>query len=274
DEFVQEPDWASAIWAYEQDEAIEITISGFNKGGLLADWNGLPGFLPASQLKNFPECHVVSKRLKALSTWVGQEVRVKIIELDPPTNRLIFSERVASFAADERADVLNRIKRGDTLVGRVTNMAAFGVFVDLGGVEGLIHISELSWGRVVHPGDILTPGQEVKVVVLRVEPEIERIALSRKRLLSNPWDAVEERYHSGQIVQGVITNIAEFGAFAELEEGLEGLIHISEISSQQLSSPHEVLNKGDEVVARVLKVDGANHRLALSLKGTEGIANG
>lgn len=264
------PDWPLAEQIYKQDEAIEVTIVGFNKGGLLTNWGGLPGFLPASQLEDFPECHLISKRLEIFSTLVDQDVTVKIIELDQGTNRLIFSERAASITADDRSRVLSRIKPGDNLNGRVTNLAAFGVFVDLGGVEGLIHISELSWGRVVHPGDVLKPGQEVAVVVLQIEPEMERIALSRKRLLPNPWQAVEERYQPGQIVQGVITNIAKFGAFAEVEEGLEGLIHVSEISEQHFSSPHEVLEKGEQVLARVLQVDGGKRRLALSLRTVVG----
>jgi small subunit ribosomal protein S1 len=269
DEPVIEPDWHLAGQFYEQDEAIEITITGYNKGGLLTNWAGLPGFLPASQLVDFPECHLIAKRLEALSAWVGRHVTVKIMELDPQTSRLILSERVASVAADDRTRILNRIKPGDRVNGRVTNLAAFGVFVDLGGVEGLIHISELSWGRVVHPGDILEPGQAVEVMVLQVEPQMERIALSRKRLFPNPWKAVEERYQPEQIVQGIVTNIAKFGAFVELEEGLEGLIHISEISNRMLSSPYEVLKKGQQVLARVLQVDGRNRRLSLSLKDSK-----
>lgn len=271
---VIEPDWKLASQVFEQDEAIEVTITGYNKGGLLTNWGGLPGFLPASQLEDFPECHLISKRLAALSAWVEQHVTVKVIEVDQQVNRLILSERAASVTAGVRSQLLNRLEPGDRLNGRVTNLAAFGVFVDLGGVEGLIHISELSWGRVVHPGDVLKPGQNVETMVLHVEPEMERIALSRKRLLRNPWQAIEERYRPGQLVQGVITNIANFGAFAEVEEGLEGLIHISEIPGQNLSRPDEVLKKGEEVLARVLLVDGDKRRLALSLKMGRELVNG
>jgi small subunit ribosomal protein S1 len=263
---VVELDWGPAEQLFEQDDSIEVTITGFNKGGLLTNWGGLPGFLPASQLEQFPECHLVTRRLMALAEWVDRRVTVKIIELEPATNRLILSERAAAVSADDRIQVLNRIQIGDRLEGRVTNLADFGVFVDLGGVEGLLHISELSWGRVLHPGDILRPGQMVEVMVLQVSAELERIALSRKRLLPNPWQAIEERYEPGQLVRGVITNIATFGAFAEVEEGLEGLIHLSELCEEVVSSPHEVLKRGEEVVARVLRVDGGKRRLALSLK--------
>lgn len=270
DETVQSPelntDWQLAGRIYDQDQAVEVKITGFNKGGLLTNWAGLPGFLPASQLENFAECHLVSKRLEALSEWVEQQITVKIIELDPSTNRLIFSERAASVTADDRSRVFNEIKAGDVLNGRVTNLAAFGAFVDLGGVEGLIHISEMSWGRVVQPADILKPGQKVDVVVITVEPGVERIALSRKRLLPNPWQAIEERYRPGQLVEGTITNIAKFGAFAEVEEGLEGLIHLSEICDDEISSPYDRLDKGNQVLARILQVDGPKRRLALSLK--------
>ncbi len=261
-----EPDWALASQIYEQDRAIEVTITGYNKGGLLTNWRGLPGFLPASQLEDFPECHLISKRLQALAAWVGQDLTVKIIELEQHTNRFVLSERAASITADERTRLLNRIKPGDRLKGIVTNLAAFGVFVDLGGVEGLIHISELSWGRVANPGDVVSPGQALEVVVLQIERETERIALSRKRLLPNPWQTIEERYKPGQQVDGVITNIAKFGAFAEVEAGLEGLIHVSEITDQPFSTPHEVLEVGELVRAWVLEVDGERHRLALSLK--------
>jgi small subunit ribosomal protein S1 len=265
-----EPDWALASQIYEQDRAIEVTITGYNKGGLLTNWGGLPGFLPASQLEDFPECHLISKRLQALAAWVGQDLTVKIIELEQHTNRFVLSERAASITADERTRLLNRIKPGDKLKGIVTNLAAFGVFVDLGGVEGLIHISELSWGRVANPGDVVSPGQALEVVVLQIERETERIALSRKRLLHNPWQAIEERYKPGQRVDGVITNIAKFGAFAEVEKGLEGLIHVSEITDQPFSTPSEVLEVGELVRAWVLEVDGERHRLALSLKSVSG----
>jgi small subunit ribosomal protein S1 len=261
------PGWALARQLYEADQAIELTITGFNKGGLLAAWHNLPGFLPASQLDDFPDFHLASKRLEVLAGWQDRQITAKIIELDPMTNRLIFSERAALVAAEQREQMWNGIKPGDQLSGRVTNLAAFGAFVDLGGVEGLIHISELSWGRVVHPGDVLRPGQDVKALVLQVETETERIALSRKRLYPNPWQAIEERYLPGQLVQGIISNIVNFGAFAEVEEGLEGLIHISEISENGCNDPAEVLYKGEQVVARVLHVDGSGRRLALSLKG-------
>lgn len=270
DHAIGEPDWPSALQYYEQDKSIEVIITGYNKGGLLTNWRGLPGFLPASQLEDFPECHMLSKRLEILSTWVNRLVMVKIIELEPESNRLILSERAASITADDRTKLFNRIKTGDIIKGIITNLAAFGVFVDLGGVEGLIHISELSWGRVVNPGDVVSPGQAVVVEVLQIDRETERIALSRKRLLPNPWQEVERRFQPGQRVEGVITNIAKFGAFAEVEEGLEGLIHISEITDLPFSSPFEVLEVGEHVLARVLEVDGERHRLALSLKLVNG----
>ena len=266
-ESVLAPGWALARQLYEADQATELTVTGFNKGGLLAAWHELPGFIPASQLDDFPDFHLASKRLEVLAAWQHRQITVKIIELDPVTNRLIFSERAASFVAEQREQMLNGIKPGDQLSGRVTNLAAFGAFVDLGGIEGLIHISELSWGRVAHPGDVLRPGEDVRALVLQVETETERIALSRKRLYPNPWQAIEERYLPGQLVQGVISNIVGFGAFAEVEEGLEGLIHISEISENGCNDPAEALHKGEKVVARVLHVDGNGRRLSLSLKG-------
>jgi small subunit ribosomal protein S1 len=162
--------------------------------------------------------------------------------------------------------ILNSLSPGDLCQGKVTNLTSFGAFVDLGGVEGLIHVSELSWDRVRHPGDVLQPGEAVEVLVLGVNPEEGRIALSLKQLRPNPWVDVESRYYPGQVVEGEVTNVVSFGAFVRLEEGLEGLIHISELAEGSFLHPRNVVHEGDSVRVRVLNIDERNQRLGLSLR--------
>jgi small subunit ribosomal protein S1 len=154
----------------------------------------------------------------------------------------------------------------------VTNLCSFGVFVDLGGLEGLVHVSELSWGRVEHPGDVLEPGQPVEVYVLNVDRERKRVGLSVKRLQPDPWQSVEERYRVGQIVEGVVTHVVDFGAFARVEEGLEGLIHVSELAEGNFLHPRNVVQEGDIVAVRVLNIDGARRRMGLSMRQVGGSA--
>lgn len=264
----QDP-WLVAQQHFDDDEAISLTITGFNKGGLLVQWNGLQGFVPASQLIDFPQFHLEAERLRALKEWVNREVELKVIEIDREKNRLILSERAALVEADQRETLLRRIEPGDQVEGEVTNLTDFGAFIDLGGVEGLIHISELSWSRVVHPNDIVRPGERVKVLVLSVDEENERIALSLKQLKEDPWATVDDRFYPGQIVEGVVSNVVSFGAFVMIEEELEGLIHISELAEGSFLHPRNVVRKGQRVKARVLNVDGDAKRLALSLRRTQ-----
>lgn len=265
-----EESWRAAEAAFQNDDTLELLVTGYNKGGLLVVWNGLQGFVPASQLADFPHFHLETARYEELKRRQNQHLQLKIIELDAAANRLILSERAALVAAKARHALLNQIRPGDCRQGQVTNLSDFGVFIDLGGVEGLIHISELSWGRVNHPSDVVQPGQIVNVLVLNVNRDAGRIALSLKRLKADPWLSVEERYRPGQMVEGVISSVVNFGAFAVLEEGLEGLIHISELAEGTFLHPRNVVNKGDRVRARVLTVDGRNRRLALSLRDTPG----
>ena len=259
--------WHKAQQIMNADDAISLPVTGFNKGGLLVQWEGLQGFVPASQLIDFPQFHLESERLNALRQWQSEELTLKIIELNRDLNRLILSERATLVEADEREKLFYRIAPGQLHEGTVTNLTNFGAFVDLGGVEGLIHISELSWSRVIHPSDILEPDQKVRVKVLNVDSENGRVALSLKRLKDNPWLTVDERFKVGQMVEGVISNVVSFGAFVMIEDELEGLIHISQLAEGVFLHPRNVVQKGQIVVARVLKVDGSNKQLALSLRG-------
>ncbi len=259
-------DWNEIQRIMDEDEVVELSVIGYNRGGLLVEWRSLHGFVPASQLSEFPVTASGITRRNALMSWVGKQLKLRVIELSNEQNRLILSERAAQVEAGERADILRRLKPNDTTSGVITNLCDFGAFVDLGGLEGLIHISELSWGRVGHPADILERGQIVQVYVLDIDREAGRIALSLKRLHPDPWATVGERYKIGETVEGVITNVVDFGAFACIEEGLEGLIHVSELAEGHFLHPRNVVNEGQHVVARVLSIDSRARRLGLSLR--------
>jgi small subunit ribosomal protein S1 len=259
-------DWEQVQQVFDSDTTIKLRIIGHNRGGLLVEWNSLRGFVPASQLVDFPSPSNTRNRHEALANHVGQTLHLRVIELDRAQNRLILSERAAQVQPGTRATVLESINEGDIISGQVTNLCDFGVFVDLGGLEGLIHISELSWGRVGHPRDILSRGDTIRVYVMNVDQDQGRIALSLKRLHPDPWQTVELRYQVGQIVEGVVTNVVDFGAFACIEEGLEGLIHVSELAEGHFLHPRNVVSEGEVVKARILNIDGKARRLGLSLR--------
>lgn len=262
-------DWEVVRQTHEADEAVTLPVIGCNRGGLLVSWNSLRGFVPASQLVDAPATDDGFSRRDELADHVGQQLRLRVIELNPTQNRLILSERAAQVKAGTRASVLSTLKVGDTCTGRVTNLCDFGAFIDLGGVEGLIHISELSWGRVGHPKDLLRRGQDVRVYVMDVDQDHGRVALSLKRLQPDPWETVEARYKIGQVVEGVITNVVDFGAFACIEDGLEGLIHVSELAEGHFLHPRNVVREGQTVNARILNIDGTARRLGLSLRQSD-----
>jgi small subunit ribosomal protein S1 len=260
--------WAKAQECFEEGKVIELVATGYNRGGLLVDWDGLRGFVPASHLLDFSPYLDEERRLAELAQRVGTSLKVKVIELDPREDRFILSQRMTTDETQRRTELLAQISPGDVCQGHVTNLCTFGAFVDLGGIEGLIHISELSWGRVDHPQDVLDRGQLVDVHVLNVDPAEGRVGLSLKRLLPDPWMSVEERYQPGQLVEGVITNVVNFGAFTRIEEGLEGLIHVSELAEGSFLHPRNVVEEGDAVVCRVLSLDSRRRRMALSLRQT------
>jgi small subunit ribosomal protein S1 len=259
-------DWDDIAYIMSQDEAVELPVVGHNRGGLLVEWRSLRGFVPASQLVTFTTDHREEVRRNALAERIGSTLYLRVIELDREKNRLIFSERAARVKSGTRAEILGKLNPGDIIHGYITNLCDFGAFVDLGGVEGLIHISELSWGRVGHPADILQRGQTVDVYVLEVAPDAARIALSLKRLHADPWATVQERYQVGEVVEGRVTNVVDFGAFACIEVGLEGLIHFSELAEGHFLHPRNVVQEGDVVRARILSIDGKARRLGLSLR--------
>jgi small subunit ribosomal protein S1 len=267
------PDWDEAARLFESKERVDLEVIGCNRGGLLVQFGGgllvqfgqIQGFVPASQLIELPRELNSQARQMELNGRVGQALCLRVIELDRSRNRLILSERAAVYE-HEAKDLLKSLNKGDVCKGHVTSLCGFGAFVDLGGVEGLIHISELSWGRVNHPGEVVNPGEDVEVFVMGVEPEQHRVALSLKRLKPDPWTLVDERYEIGQIIEAEITNVVSFGAFARVAEGLEGLIHVSELAEGNFLHPRNVVNEGERVKACILNIDSANHRLGLSLR--------
>jgi small subunit ribosomal protein S1 len=258
--------WEEARHLFESGDFVELPVIGSNRGGLVVGWNGLRGFVPASHLVCLAPFLEEEERQTELQRLVGTRLHLRIIELDAAQGRFVLSERADVLDEDRRRDVLNAISPGDIRSGRVTNLCSFGAFVDLGGLEGLVHVSELSWGRIEHPGDVLEAGQLVDVYVINVDRERGRVGLSLKRLLPDPWQSVNERYQVGQIVDGVVTHIVDFGAFARVEEGLEGLIHVSELADFDVTNPRDVVRVGDAVKAHVISVDGERRRLGLSLR--------
>jgi len=258
-------DWQKATDLYEQDQVVHMQVTGCNRGGLLVNGEQLQGFVPISHLIESP-CPTVDVE-QWLTNYVEQSLDLKVIECDRERGRVVFSERAAQSSPGSRNLLMRNLNPGTCVVGIVTNITDFGIFVDLGGVEGLVHVSEISWGRVQHPAEVITLGQKVDVFVIQVDPKRARVALSLKRLHPNPWETAENRYFPGQVTEAVITSIVPFGAFARLEEGLDGLIHVSEIhASESEQRQVDCLQAGQRVTVRILHVDAGKQRLGLSLK--------
>ncbi len=259
-------DWIWARGLYEQDDVVELPIIGFNRGGLLVEARGLRGFVPVSHLVAVEPSLTEEERNATLESMVDKNLVLKVIEFDPDRGRLVFSERAALAGPGRRVELLKNLHPGDKVCGSVTNITRFGVFIDLGGVEGLIHVSELSWGRVRHPEDVIECGEELEVQVLSVDRDQDRVALSLKELLPDPWQDVEGRYSVGQTVEGDVTNVVKFGAFVGVEDGLEGLIHVSEMGDGNFLHPRNVVNEGERVRVRIIHIDASDRRLGLSLR--------
>lgn len=256
--------WEQIQKLFHGDEIILLTVTGFNRGGLLVEGSGLFGFVPFSHLIDLAGSEP-SDRDKALNSYLGRSLRLKVIECVPEDGRVVFSERAAQAEPGRRSKIFGSLQPGQKVSGLVTNITDFGVFVDLGGVEGLIHISELSWGRVAHPSQIVTLGQHVEVLVMDIAAERCRVALSLKRLFPNPWLSAERDFAIDQIVPATITAVVSYGAFARLDVGVEGLIHASEMHLEEGRTVKDILSEGQRLDVRVLHVDAAHQRMGLSL---------
>ncbi len=265
----EEKDWEDVEKLLNSGEVYSTKIIGYNKGGLIAPVGGLRGFIPASQIS------LVRRSSSSGETpeqrWgkmVGEPVKVRIIEVDRERRRLILSERQALQETREslKERLLDELHEGDIRTGRVTSLAEFGAFVNIDGADGLVHLSEISWDRIQHPNEVLKVGQEVKVKVISIDQDRKRIGLSIRQLQKDPWLERVERLKEGQLIEGTITHLTKFGAFAKLDEDLEGLIHVSELSEQRVGHPKEVVKEGDTLTLRVIKVEPERRRIGLSLR--------
>ncbi len=264
-----EVSWRKLQQQFEANEVFEVDVVGYNKGGLMVEVEGVRGFIPASQVNALSGVgDSEENRQSQMSKLVNTKLLVKIVEVNRDRNRLILSERQAVREQREanKTNLMKELEKGQVREGTVTTLAKFGAFVDLGGVDGLVHVSELSWARVDDPKQILHVGQKVKVFILDVDHEKQKVALSIKKTQAEPWTEVMNKYQVGEVVEATISQLSNFGAFARLEEGLEGLIHISELADGRVEKPSDIVHAGDKVKVRILRIDPENRRLALSLK--------
>ncbi|MGP0586863.1 30S ribosomal protein S1 [Paenibacillus timonensis] len=254
--------WEELEKKFESGETFEVTVADVVKGGIVADV-GVRGFIPASMV----ERHFVED----FSDYKGRTLRVKVKELDRENNKVILSQKDVldeEFEAN-KLKIMGDLKEGQVLEGTVQRLTQFGAFVDVGGVDGLVHVSEIAWNHVDKPADVLSEGDNVKVKVLKVDPEKGKISLSIKAAQPGPWDTAAEQFHTGDIVSGEVKRLVNFGAFVEIAPGVEGLVHISQISHKHIGTPHEVLKEGQTVQVKVLEVNPSEKRVSLSIKETE-----
>jgi small subunit ribosomal protein S1 len=261
---LQQYDWDEARRLLGTDDVVEVTVNGYNRGGVLVRWKRLEGFIPTSHLVTVGAGG--TDRRDSLNSLNARVLGVKVIEVDQSRRRLIFSEREAQkeWRQQQKARLLSELMEGDVVKGLVTGLRDFGAFVNLGGADGLIHVSELAWHRVDHPRDVLRIGDEIEVYVLSLDRDTNRIALSRKRLLPDPWSDAMNRYHEGQQVEGNVTNVVDFGAFIALDDGLEGLLHLSEMGDGALKEPHSYVKKGDRLQLRISRLEPDKRRVGFT----------
>ena len=252
--------WAEIQAKYENGEYVTATAKEAVKGGLLCEVEGIRTFVPASQLS--------SRYVDKIDQFVGQEMQLKIIELDATKKRIVASRKavIEAEAAAKKAEVWGKLEKDAIVTGIVRRLTDFGAFVDLGGVDGLVHVTNLSWGRVAHPSEVVKVGDEIEVKILDLNPEKERISLSRKATLPRPWENAAEKYEIGSVVEGKVVRITSFGAFVELQDGLDGLVHISQCALTRIEKVEDALKVGQTVRVKVLDVDTEKKRISLSVR--------
>jgi len=267
--------WALVSEMLANEETYEGKVSGYNKGGLLVDVEGLRGFVPASQVSAARRSVAVGATPE--QRWAkmhGEPIVVRVIEVDRERRRLILSERAASNESRQavKERVISELKVGESYTGRVTSLANFGAFVNINGADGLVHLSEISWERVKHPSEVLEVGQEVKVKIISIDEEKKRIGLSLRQLQEDPWRSRISKFQVGQLIEGTITRLTKFGAFARIDDDVEGLIHVSEISDQRVEHPKEELREGDVVSLRIIRIEADRRRIGLSMRKVDSAA--
>jgi small subunit ribosomal protein S1 len=259
----REKDWERAAELLEDEEMLELKVIGKNKGGLLVEFGRLRGFVPNSHLPALATIYDRREQMNQKSKMIDSELPVKVLEIDRKRKRLVLSAKQAQ--KDLEAVRLTELEEGQVISGRVVNLVPYGAFVDLEGVTGLLHVSELAWHKVDDPADVLDLGQEIEVMVKNVEPDEGRVALSRKELLPNPWEQFAQRYEVGDLLTGEVTALVDFGAFVRLPLEVEGLIHISKMGLLSDIKPEELLSPGDQVIVRLLRIEPDRERIGLSL---------
>lgn len=265
-------DWEAALTYMESGDLYPGKVVAANKGGLIVPFGELRGFVPASHVLDLPRGLGDEERAQFLSKLVSKRVDLKIIEVNPERRRLVLSQREAERDARDNAKerLLDRLNVGDVVKGTVSSLREFGAFIDLGGADGLVHISELAWRRVRHPGEILTVGQQVETYVLQLDRDERRIGLSLKRLQPNPWEEIEKNYIIGQTVEGVVSRVVSFGAFIELDNGIEALLHVSQMGDPAPQAPEELVRPGERIVAKIVSLEPDRQRMGLTLKPIDG----
>lgn len=261
---LMQEDW-DRVQQYKEDDTVsELEIVGYNKGGVLVQFGRLEGFIPNSHITEIRRGVSRQERDQSKADMIGDKLECKVLEVDQKQSRLLFSERDAKQERRDRR--LQELDEEQVLTGKVVNIVDFGAFVDLGGVDGLIHISELDWERIDHPSEVVNLGEDVEVKVIDVDAERERVSLSRKARLPSPWQKVQEKYEPGDLLEGTVTNVRDFGAFVEIPEGVVGLVHVSEIGFGGSGNPRELVKRGDTVLCRVMDIDPDKERMSLSMQ--------
>ncbi len=256
--------WNKAEELLKKEELVELKVVDQNRGGLLVSFENLQGFVPNSHIPAIRRGTSTQKAGEIKGEMIGKSLAVKAIEVNPKERRLVFSARGAQ--KDQRKQRLEELEVGEVIKSRVVNVVDFGVFVDLSGVDGLVHKSEIDWERIPHPSKLFKVGDEIEVKVISIDIEKERVSLSRKALLPNPWQKLADKYHVGDLVEGVVVSVLDFGAFVEIEEGLQGLVHISEIGYANPEDPQSVVKKGDPVLVKILGIEPERERMSLSMR--------
>jgi small subunit ribosomal protein S1 len=261
-------DWVRAEEMLESGEIIEAPVIGYNRGGIIVPFGNLRGFVPASHLNELRRGMDDRQRQQAMAKMRNDTIPLKVIEVNRRRRRLVMSQRDAQKEWQEarKEQLIEKLQEGDVVTGTVSGLRSFGAFVDLGGADGLIHISELAWHRVNHPKEVIRIGDEIEVYVLNLDKVEQRIALSRKKLLPNPWTVATTKYSVNQLIEGKITRVVNYGAFVEIEPGVEGLLHISQLAHENIQDPHERVQEGETHLLRIVSIDIDRQRIGLSLK--------
>lgn len=261
-------DWIRAQEMMESGEILEAPVIGYNRGGVIVPFGNLRGFVPASHLVDLRRGMDDRQRQQSMSKLRDEVLPLKVIEVNRQRRRLVLSQRDAQKEWQEakKVELIENLQEGDVLEGTVSGLRNFGAFVDLGGADGLVHISELAWHRVSHPREVVKVGDKIEVYILSLDRDEQRIALSRKRLLPNPWTLAQDKYEVGQLVEGEVTRLVSYGAFVEIEPGVEGLLHISQLSRDNVEDASEYIREGETHLLRIISMDADRQRIGLSLK--------